>query len=134
MIKHREILSLTAMGTSQRNEAFSVRCAAPTVQDVLRGKGNRNRVAASGGDERCGDSRQGLSGADWSDASKAGIAKRGWTVICGGLPVTTALLWYERTILPAAAASPQYSTYMSFTSSLRDLLLRSTMDPRSGCR
>ena len=36
MVKYREILRLTAMGISQRNVAFSVGCAASTVQDVLR--------------------------------------------------------------------------------------------------
>jgi transposase len=36
MVRYREILRLTAMGISQRNVAFSVGCAASTVQDVLR--------------------------------------------------------------------------------------------------
>ena len=36
MVRYREILRLTSMGTGMRNVAFSVGCATSTVQDVLR--------------------------------------------------------------------------------------------------
>ena len=96
MVRYREILRLTAMGISQRNVAFSVGCAASTVQDVL-------RAARAVGlewplPEEMDDAaiRSKIYPArDRSDASKAGI-DHAWVDREMQRPgVTMTLLWNE---------------------------------------
>ena len=96
MVKYREILRLTAMGISQRNVAFSVGCAASTVQDVLRAarKVGLEWPLPEDMDDSAIRSRI-YPPRDRSDASKAEI-DHAWVQRELSRPgVTMALLWNE---------------------------------------
>ena len=96
MVRYREILRLTAMGISQRNVAFSVGCAASTVQDVLRAarKVGLEWPLPEDMDDSAIRSRI-YPPRDRSDASKAEI-DHAWVQRELSRPgVTMALLWNE---------------------------------------